>query len=264
MTRTNYVAAQDARAKLLEIGAMMLGGTAEDYDLANERVVAKADASRSISFGEAAAKAVELGGRYDGSELPENINPMTIASATTMAGTGLMGVAKDELERVGTVAAHTAGFAEVEVDLETGRVEIIDYLGYADCGTVVHPQGLAAQMRSGAIMGFGLALTERHVYDPAYGRPNARGYYQAKPPSYMDVPAFQDWGAVDEVDFQNPMGMKGIGEPIQGAASAAILCAVSDALGGHLFNRTPVVTDMILNAAEGLPQSHKPLATNTV
>jgi hypothetical protein len=43
-----------------------------------------------------------------------------------------------------------------------------------------------------------------------------------------------------------------------------LINAISDALGGHLFNRTPVVADMILNAAEGLPQSHKPLATNTV
>ena len=107
-------------------------------------------------------------------------------------------------------------------------------------------------------------MFERHVYDPAYGRPNARGLYRAKPSSYLDVPAFQEWGAVDEVDFQNPQGMKGIGEPIQGAASAAVINAISDALGGHMFNRAPVVTDMILNAAEGLPQSYKPLATNTV
>lgn len=264
MSRTNYVAAMDAKAKLLEIGAMVMGGSADDYELSNERVVAKADASKSISFGEAAAKALELGGRFDGSELPENLNPMTVQAASSMAGTGLMGVAKDELERVGTVPALCAGFAEVEVDIETGRVEIIDYIGYADCGTVVHPQGLAAQMRSGAIMGFSLAMFERHIYDPAYGRPNARGLYRAKPSGYLDVPAFQEWGAVDEVDFQNPQGMKGIGEPIQGAASAAIITAISDALGGHIFNRTPVVTDMILNAAEGLPQSYKPLATNTV
>jgi CO/xanthine dehydrogenase Mo-binding subunit len=58
--------------------------------------------------------------------------------------------------------------------------------------------------------------------------------------------------------------MKGIGEPLEGSASAALICAISDALGGHLFNRTPVVTDMIINAASGQPQSHKPLATNTV
>ena len=56
---------------------------------------------------------------------------------------------------------------------------------------------------------------------------------------------------------------KGIGEPVQGASAAAILSAISDALGGHLFNRTPVVPDMIVNAAAGRPQSHKPLQVNT-
>jgi hypothetical protein len=48
-----------------------------------------------------------------------------------------------------------------------------------------------------------------------------------------------------------------------GCASAALMSAISDALGGHLFNRTPVVTDMIINAANGQAQSHKPLQTNT-
>ena len=113
-----------------------------------------------------------------------------------------------------------------------------------------------------SIMGFGLATTERHIYDPEYGRPNARGLYQAKPKTYLDVPADLQWAAVDLPDSQAPMGSKGIGEPVEGAASAALLCAISDALGGHMFNRTPVVTDMIINAAAGNPQSHKPLQTN--
>jgi hypothetical protein len=50
---------------------------------------------------------------------------------------------------------------------------------------------------------------------------------------------------------------------VQGCAAAALLCAISDALGGHYFNRTPVVADMIVNAAAGRPQSHKPLQVNT-
>jgi hypothetical protein len=41
------------------------------------------------------------------------------------------------------------------------------------------------------------------------------------------------------------------------------LCAISDALGGHYFNRTPVVPDMVVNAAAERPQSHKPLQVNT-
>ena len=174
----------------------------------------------------------------------------------------MVGVAKDKIPKTAAVPALSASFIEIELDLETGKYQILDYLGVADCGTVMHPTGLAAQIRGGAVMGFGLAATERHVYDPAYGRPNIRGLYQVKPPTYLDVPAEMGWAAVDEADPQNPVGAKGIGEPLQGSASSALLCAISEALGGHMFNRTPVVTDMIINAAAGKPQSHKPMQTN--
>ena len=113
-------------------------------------------------------------------------------------------------------------------------------------------------------MGFGMAMTERHVYDPAYGLAGTVGFYQAKPPSYLDVPLHMRWAAVDQPDPQSPMGTKGVGEPPQGCAAAALLCAISDALDGHCFNRTPVTPDMIVNAAAGLPQSHGPLQVNTV
>ena len=71
------------------------------------------------------------------------------------------------------------------------------------------------------------------------------------------------FGAVDMADPQNPVGTKGVGEPVQGCAAAALLCAISDALGGHYFNRTPVVADMIVNAAAKRPPSHRPLQVNT-
>jgi xanthine dehydrogenase molybdenum-binding subunit len=60
-----------------------------------------------------------------------------------------------------------------------------------------------------------------------------------------------------------PMGTKGIGEPPLGAAASALLCAISDALGGHVFNRTPVKADMILNAILKRPMSHTPLQIHT-
>jgi CO/xanthine dehydrogenase Mo-binding subunit len=69
--------------------------------------------------------------------------------------------------------------------------------------------------------------------------------------------------AIDIADAQNPVGSKGIGEPVQGCAAAALLCAISDALGGHYFNRTPIVADMIVNAAAGRDPSHRPLQVNT-
>ena len=112
-------------------------------------------------------------------------------------------------------------------------------------------------------MGIGMAATERYIIDPQNGLPANTGLYQAKPPTYLDMPATMDWAAVDLPDPQNPVGTKGIGEPIMGCATAALLCAISDAMGSHVFNRTPVVPDMIVNAANGREQSHRPLQIHT-
>lgn len=262
MTRTNYAAAMDAKQKLLEIGAVMLGGKADDYELDNERV-SKKGGGGSITFAQAAKKAMELGGKYSGKEVDPALKGLTKMSAKMIAGTGLVGVAKDKLPKKGTVPALAAAFIEIELDPETGRVEVLDYLGVADVGQVLHPQGLDAQIRSSAVMGFGLAATERYVIDPAYGRPTAKSLYQSKPPTYLDVPATLGSHAVEGAhDPQNPVGAKGVGEPIQGAASSAYLSAVSEALGGHMFNRVPVVADMIVNVAAKQPQSYKPMQVN--
>jgi xanthine dehydrogenase molybdenum-binding subunit len=263
MTRTNYVAAMDAVAKLKEIAALDLGGAADDYEIGEEKVFQKSDPSRSLTYAAAAARAIELGGKFSGQEAPEDLNEMTRASVAGLAGTGLIGVAKDNLQRTGTVPALATGFMEIELDVETGKFEILDYLGVVDCGTVNHPMGLAAQIKSGAVMGIGLATLERHIYDPQNGLPGNVGLAQAKPATYLDIARDFHAEAVDLADPQNPVGIKGIGEPVQGCAAAALLCAISDALGGHVFNRTPVVADMIVNAASGREQSHQPLQVNT-
>jgi CO/xanthine dehydrogenase Mo-binding subunit len=72
-----------------------------------------------------------------------------------------------------------------------------------------------------------------------------------------------EWTAVDIADPQSPMGTRGMGEPVMGCAAAALVSAISDALGGHYFNRTPIVTDMIVNVLAGQEQSHKPLQVAT-
>jgi xanthine dehydrogenase molybdenum-binding subunit len=263
VSRTNYVAAKDALQKLKEIAAMDLGGTADDYSVADEAIFRNSDPSINLTYAAAAERAIELGGKYSGHETPDDVHDVTRRALAGIAGTGLIGVAKDNLSHSGMVPALAAGFIEIELDLETGQYEIIDYIGIVDCGTVLHPQSLSQQVKGGAVMGFGLAGSERHVYDPQNGLPANVGLYQSKPPSYLDVPVEMSWGAVHEPDPENPVGVKGCGEPVQGCAAAALLCAISDALGGHYFNRTPVVPDMIINAAAGRPQSHKPLQVNT-
>jgi CO/xanthine dehydrogenase Mo-binding subunit len=263
MSRATYAGAMDALAKLKEIAATTLGGNAADYDVADERVFATQDPARGMTYAAAAQRAIELGGRYSGQEMPDDINAITKTAVTAIAGTGLVGVAKDNVALTGTVPAIAVGFIEIELDKETGRLAIVDYLGVADCGTVLHPLGLSAQIKSGAIMGFGMAVSERHIYDPQNGLPATVGLYQAKPASYLDSPVVMRTLAVDLQDPQNPVGAKGIGEPVEGCATAALVSAIADALGGHYFNRTPVLPDMIVNAAAGRAPSHRPLQVST-
>jgi CO/xanthine dehydrogenase Mo-binding subunit len=175
----------------------------------------------------------------------------------------LIGVAKDNLPWTGQPAAFAACFIEIELDVETGQHRIIDMLSVADCGTVIHPMGLATQIRGGAVQGIGMATLERLVFDPQNGLPANVGFHQQKPPSYLDLPLHIQTDAVNKADPSHPLGIKGVGEPLMGASAAALLCAISDAMGGHVFNRTPVLPDMIVNHFAGRPQPRKPLSINT-
>ena len=262
-SRTMYVAAVDMKDKLTDIAAKSLGGQPADYVLGTEKVVHKSDASKSMTFQQAAQKAIELGGKYSGKELPEDLNPITKNSVAGIAGSGLIAAAKDNLPRVGVTPGLSVSMAEIELDTETGKFEIKDMICVADCGTVLHPLGLGHQISGGNVMGIGMVM-ERHIYDPKLGIPASVGFHQGKLPTYLDVPVEVGWGAVEKPDPQNPIGVKGVGEPVLGSGASAITSAIADALGGHLFNRTPVTPDMIINHLAGRPPAHKPLQVNTV
>jgi xanthine dehydrogenase molybdenum-binding subunit len=212
-----------------------------------------------MSFAQVAEKAIEFGGRYDGHELPEDIHAMTVEAANGLAGQGLMGVAKDNFGRSGSTYSWVVGFAVVEVDTETGGVEIKEYTGVADCGTVLHPRSLGAQILGGSVQGMGVAMSQRWVYDPKWGTPFAKRLYTARPPGILDVPLDMKWAAVEIPDPDTPIGAKGIGEPPMGAGAAAIASAVADALGGECLCRTPLTSDLILAHLEGRRPPFGPL-----
>jgi CO/xanthine dehydrogenase Mo-binding subunit len=280
MTRSNYVAAVDAVKKLKEIAAQDLGGAPEDYDIGDEKVFSKADSGKSLTYAQAAARAIELGGKYSGAEIPEDLNAETKEAVAGIVGSGLIGVARDNPggpgfggapptppspgnpPRTGTPAGLCAGFMQVELDLETGKYEIQEYVGVSDVGTIIHPMGLATQIKGGAVMGIGMAGLERTVYDPQNGLPANVGMYQTKSPTYLDVPLQMSADGVNLPDPDNPLGIKGAGEPPMGAGASALLSALADAMGGHVFNRAPVTPDLILSVAAGSEQ-YKPLRINS-
>jgi len=261
-TRTCFGAAQDMLAKMKEIAAADLGGDPADYDVSNERVHQIADDTVGMTFGEVAQRAMELGGKYTGeAELPEELAEWTQISVSRLAGSGFMGVYHDP-RHSNNPPGFTVTCTEIELDTETGKIEILDMVSIAECGTVVHPQGLKNQLVGGGVWGIGMSVLERHLYDPQNGLPASTGYWQSKIPTYLDTPLKIDTGWVDLPDPENPVGARGVGEPSMGSVSAALNAAVSDALDGHVFNATPVTTDMIVNHIAGISEEWVPLAQN--
>ena len=251
MSRANHAAAHDAVRKLQAIAAADLGGAPADYRVADGRVFRAGSPSRGLTLADAATRAIARGGTYDGHELPADIHAMTRASATALAGLGLMGVAKDAYPHDGDTHSYVVGFAEVEVDVETGAVRLIEYTAVADVGTVVNPRSLGGQILGGGCLGIGHALSQKSVYDQHYGVALARRFHHNKPLTIMDVPADgMHQAALDIADPDTPVGARGVGEPPVGAGFGAVLAAIADAVGDDVFRRAPVTADVILSALE--------------
>jgi xanthine dehydrogenase molybdenum-binding subunit len=260
MTRAAHAVAVEAKQRLQEIAAKSLGGKPEDYEVANERVFRKGGGA-GMTLAQAAQKAIQLGGIYDGHETNPDVNRYTKAAANALAGQGLVVSARDKYPRDGQTYSYVATFAEVEVDVETGKYHLVDFLAYADVGSVLHPRALGGQVMGRSILGIGHAIGQKWVMDPEHGATLSRRFHHSKPPTILDIPAKMEWAAVDLPDPETPVGARGIGEPPVGGGCSAILNALTDALGDEVFRRAPVNADTILASLEaGHPMQHPLMA----
>ena len=121
-----------------------------------------------------------------------------------------------------------AHVAEVEVDVETGLVRVLNLWCAHDVGRALNPAGVEGQVLGGAVMGLGLALTEElglgdgHILQPSpreYGMLTAR----AVPPIHVSL--------VETIDPEGPFGAKGVGEAGLIPVAGAVANAVADAIG---------------------------------
>src|SRR5438552_10290607 len=247
MTRAAHAAATDAIKKLQEIAAKSLGGAPASYKVAGGRV---SGAGGSMTLAQAAQKAIALGGKYDGHEVPEDINNFTKTSAKNLVGQGLMAVAKDSYPRDGQSQSFVIGFAEVEVDTETGGVTVLDYAAIGDVGTILNPRGLKGQIFGGVMLGLGHALTQRWAYDQQYGKALARRFHHNRPPTILDIPENFTADAVNIADPETPTNVRGVGEPPMGAGYAAVMNAIADAVDDDIFRRSPMTAEIILTSLE--------------
>jgi len=142
--------------------------------------------------------------------------------------------------------SFVAHFAEVEVDIETGHVNVTRFLGAHDSGRIINPMTATSQIQGGAIQGIGMALHEQLLYDKRSGLPLSAGYYHARVMTHLDVPDIKVV-FVETEDPYGPFGAKTLGEPTIIPAVAAVANAFFNATGKRIKD-LPLTRDKVLAA----------------
>ena len=131
-------------------------------------------------------------------------------------------------EPTGMTFPYGCYIAQVEVDRETGEVDLQRFVGVDDCGTIVNPLIVEGQIHGGIAQGIGPALTEELKYDEQ-GQLLTGSFMDYAIPRASDLPTFE-LGATVTPSPLNPLGAKGTGEAGTIGATPAVVNAVVDAL----------------------------------
>lgn len=146
------------------------------------------------------------------------------------------------------VNPFAAQFCEVEVNVRTGEVKVLRFLGAHDSGRVMNLLTYRNQVFGGITMGIGLALTEERILDQNTGKMVNANFHDYKIPTALDVPTEMTSLAIDPQDEQcNTTGAKGIGEPVTIPTAGAIANAVFHATGVRI-TQSPITPARFLEA----------------
>ena len=137
-------------------------------------------------------------------------------------------------------------FVEVEVDLKTGRVEVIDIMNVHDSGIILNPVLASGQVEGGIGMGIPYALAEELKYDVKSGKPLNSTLLDYKMPTSMDLPNM-DMMFIEKYDPYGPYGNKALGENPLCSPAAAIRNAIVDATGIEI-NEIPITPQKLFDA----------------
>ena len=191
----------ELRKRIHTFGAQMLGVSAEDSDFDGEKVRTE-----------------------DGKE----VTLQQIAGKATCGVCSELQVVKEYSSPI-SPPPFMVGAAEVEVDKETGQIDVIDYVGVIDCGTPINPNLARVQAEGGIGQGIGMVLYEDVQYTDK-GKIRNNSFMQYKIPNRMDIPKVR-------IEFESsyektgPFGAKSIGELVIDTPCPAIANAVYNATG---------------------------------
>jgi CO/xanthine dehydrogenase Mo-binding subunit len=139
-----------------------------------------------------------------------------------------------------------AQFAEVEVDIETGQIRLLDFLCVQDSGTVVNPQVLKNQVIGAAICGSGFAIYEQMIFDEETGALKNGNLLDYKLLRCADFPHTAEVIFVEDPDPVGPFGARGAGESPIAAGIAAVAQAVYNAIG--VWVDMPMTPERVVSA----------------
>jgi len=173
----------------------------ENVDFADGVFFSKAEKELKLTFKEMAGKLMETGG------------PISVAASVAPRGAG---------------PSFTTHMVDVEVDPETGKVDILRYTAAQDVGTMIHPDYVEGQVQGGAVQGIGWALNEEYFFNDKGAMLNA-SYLDYRVPTMLDLPMI-DTILVEHANPNHPFGVRGVAEisvvPPLGAIANAIYAAV--------------------------------------
>ena len=219
------------RDKVVAIAAHLLEASPDDLEVAEGIVSVKGTPTKSVPVQQVAWAAYQQSGT-----LPPELDRTLEVVHRSVAPTNMW-----------SNAAHGA---TVEVDPDTGKVEILRYVVSEDCGRMINPNIVDGQVHGGVAQGIGGLLYEHNVYDDD-GNPLASTFMDYLLPTVHEIPT------IDTFHIESPAatvgGYKGVGEGGAIAAPAAVFNAIADALAQHgvIVTDQPLDPDTIIRAIRG-------------
>jgi len=230
-------AARKARKMLLELAADKFGNVKpEDLEIADRVIYIKSDPERTKTIKEITARAV-----------PSFVSEGFWTDAPVIAWAWhCQGIFGQSIETGRPRLCRQAHFMEIEVDTETGQIEIINVVNVNDVGKAVSPETVEGQMYGGTYMAVGRALTEEMVWDPNTGVLLNRNLLDYK------YATMNDCGPIKTIFLETglghgPYGTVGVGEDSATVVPALIGPAVYNAIGKWIDD-FPITPDKVLKA----------------
>ena len=213
-----YEAAQDVVRQMKSRAAMIWETTEDDVDFADGVFTRISDSEQQLTFKEISRRLMETGG------------PLVGKGTVTPRGVG---------------AAYGHHIVDVEVDTETGKVDVLRYTALQDAGRAIHPSYVEGQIQGGVVQGIGWALNEEYYYNDDGVMANS-SLLDYRMPTSLDLPMI-DTILVEVPNPGHPYGARGVGEVPIVPPLAAMTNAVSRAIGVRMHD-LPMNPGAILEA----------------